>query len=76
MSKAETLRFTGVVKEVLPSTTFRIALDGMDNTSHMIVGHISGKIRKNNITILLGDKVEVEMTPYDLSRGRIVYRFK
>jgi translation initiation factor IF-1 len=72
MSKQDVIRLNGVVKEVLPNTTFRILLEN-DVT---ILGHISGRIRKNNINILLGDKVEVEITPYDLSKGRIVYRFK
>ena len=62
----------GQVIEVLPNTLFRIKLE---NDLH-IMGHISGKMRKNNINILLGDRVEVEMTPYDLSKGRITYRFK
>lgn len=72
MSKAEVLKFTGVITEVLPSAKFRIELEN----GHKILGHVSGKIRKNNINILLGDKVEIEMTPYDLTKGRIVYRFK
>ena len=73
MSKAELLKFTGVVKEVLPSAKFKVELEG---NKHIILGHISGKMRKNNINILLGDKVEVEVTPYDLEKGRIVYRYK
>jgi translation initiation factor IF-1 len=72
MSKEDVIRITGVVKEVLPNTTFRILLEN----GTLVLGHISGKIRKNNINILLGDKVEIELTPYDLTKGRIVYRFK
>lgn len=72
MPKEDTLKFTGMVKEVLPNAVFKIQLEN----NHIILCHISGKIRKNNINVLLGDKVEVEMTPYDLTKGRIIYRFK
>lgn len=72
MSKEDTLKMKGQVIEVLPNTLFRIKLEN----DLQIMGHISGKMRKNNINILLGDRVEVEMTPYDLSKGRITYRFK
>jgi translation initiation factor IF-1 len=73
MSKKEDLiKFEGVVTELLPGGTFRIKL----NNGHEIIGHISGKIRKNRIRILLGDKVEVEMTPYDLTKARITHRYK
>ena len=60
----------GVVKETLPNTVFRVSLE----TGHMITAHISGKMRKNYIRILTGDKVLVEISPYDLSKGRIVFR--
>jgi translation initiation factor IF-1 len=60
----------GVVKETLPNTVFRVELEN----GHMITAHISGKMRKNYIRILTGDKVLVEISPYDLSKGRIVFR--
>ena len=72
MAKEELIEFTGVVKEVLPNAMFRVVLDN----EHEIVAHSAGKVRKNRIRILTGDKVQVEMTPYDLSKGRITYRFK
>jgi translation initiation factor IF-1 len=73
MSKKEDLiEFEGVITELLPGGTFRIVL----NNGHEIIGHISGKIRKNRIRILSGDKVKVEMTPYDLTKGRVVHRYK
>lgn len=72
MAKEELIEFTGVVKEVLPNAMFRVTLDN----DHEIVAHSAGKVRKNRIRILVGDKVQVEMTPYDLSKGRITYRFK
>ena len=61
---------TGKVEEVLPNAMFRVKLEN----EHTILGHISGKMRQNKIQILLGDTVRVEMSPYDLSRGRIAYR--
>ncbi len=60
----------GEVVGALPNTTFRVKLDN----GHIIIAHISGKMRKNYIRILTGDKVKVELTPYDLSKGRITYR--
>jgi translation initiation factor IF-1 len=60
----------GVVSETLPNTTFRVTLDN----GHVVTAHISGKIRKHYIRILTGDRVTVELTPYDLSKGRIVFR--
>jgi translation initiation factor IF-1 len=60
----------GEVVETLPNTTFRVKL----KTGHVVTAHISGKMRKNYIRILTGDQVTVEMTPYDLTKGRIVYR--
>lgn len=72
MAKEELIEFTGVVTEVLPNAMFRVTLDN----EHEIIAHSAGKVRKNRIRILVGDKVQVEMTPYDLSKGRITYRFK
>ena len=72
MAKEELLEFPGVVTELLPNATFRVKLEN----DHVVLGHISGKMRKNYIRILPGDKVTVEMTPYDLSRARIIFRVK
>jgi len=72
MPKEETLDMSGVVIEVLPNTVFRVKLDN----GHVVTAHISGRMRKHYIRILAGDKVTVEMTPYDLTRGRITYREK
>ena len=74
MSKDDVLRFSGVVDEVLPNAMFRVVLDNEQKTR--ITATIGGRLRKNNIRILLGDRVDVEMSPYDLSRGRVVYRAK
>jgi translation initiation factor IF-1 len=70
MSKEDAIQMEGEVVETLPNTTFRVKL----KTGHVVTAHISGKMRKNYIRILTGDQVTVEMTPYDLSKGRIVYR--
>jgi translation initiation factor IF-1 len=70
MPKEDLLTMSGVVVEVLPNTIFRVKLEN----DHVIITHASGKIRKNKIRILKGDKVEVEMTTYDLTKGRIVKR--
>ncbi len=72
MAKEEVLEFEGVVTELLPNATFRVKLDN----GHEILAHTSGRMRKNRIRVLAGDKVLVEMTPYDLTRGRITYRYK
>ena len=72
MSKEEAITMDGVVAETLPNTTFRVKLDN----GHVVTAHISGKMRKNYIRILTGDRVTVELTPYDLSKGRITFRFK
>lgn len=64
------IRQSGEVIEVLPNATFRVELDN----GHIILCHISGKIRMNSIKIIMGDRVEVEMSPYDLTKGRIVFR--
>ena len=70
MAKKTSIEMEGTIVDTLPNTMFRVQLDN----GHVIVAHISGKMRKNYIRILTGDKVKVEMTPYDLSKGRIVYR--
>lgn len=72
MAKEEPLEFEGVVTELLPNATFRVKLDN----GHQIIAHTAGKMRKNRIRVLSGDKVMVEMTPYDLTKGRITFRFK
>lgn len=72
MSKEDLIRLTGVVDELLPSAMFRVILEN----KHQIIATISGRLRQNNIRILAGDSVEIEMSPYDLNRGRIVYRNK
>ncbi|MHB0887780.1 translation initiation factor IF-1 [Acidithiobacillus sp.] len=72
MAKEDTLEMQGEVLENLPSATFRVRLEN----GHVVNAHISGKMRMHYIRILPGDKVTVEMTPYDLSKGRIVYRAK
>lgn len=70
MAKEDYISMEGIVQEVLPNATFRVKLEN----EHVVLGHISGKMRKNRIQILLGDKVKVEMSPYDLNKARIVYR--
>lgn len=70
MAKDEQIEMAGVVVESLPNTTFRVKLEN----GHMVNAHISGKMRKNYIRILTGDNVIVELTPYDLNRGRIIFR--
>ena len=65
------IEMNGVVEECLPAATFKIKLEG----GQLILGHLSGKMRMNRIRLLPGDEVKVEMTPYDLTKGRIVYRF-
>ena len=72
MAKKETIEIEGVVKESLPNAMFRVELPN----GHKVLGHISGKIRVHYIRILPGDRVLIELSPYDLSRGRITYRFK
>ena len=73
MAKEELLEFPGAVSELLPNATFRVILD---ESNLEIIAHTAGKMRKNRIRVLAGDKVLVEMTPYDLTKGRITYRFK
>ena len=70
MAKEDAILMEGKVIETLPNTTFRVEQDN----GHIVTAHISGKMRKHYIRILTGDKVTVELTPYDLSKGRIVYR--
>jgi translation initiation factor IF-1 len=72
MSKADLIELEGVVVEVMPNTLFKVRLEN----GHEIVAHVSGKMRQFNIRILEGDGVTVEMTPYDLTKGRITYRHK
>ena len=72
MVKEEALEFTGTVMELLPNAMFKVKLEN----NHEVLAHTSGKIRKNRIRVLVGDKVDVEMTPYDLTKGRIVFRHK
>ena len=69
MSKEDNIEMQGVVLETLPNTTFRVQLEN----GHVVMAYISGKMRKNYIRILTGDKVTVQMTPYDLTKGRIVF---
>lgn len=72
MPRSDAIRVEGTVREVLPNTMFRVELEN----GHRILCHISGKLRLNFIKILPGDKVAVELSPYDLTKGRIVYRVK
>jgi translation initiation factor IF-1 len=70
MSKEDAIQMEGRVVDTLPNTTFKVQL----SNGHVVIAHISGKMRKNYIRILTGDAVTVELTPYDLTKGRIVYR--
>ena len=70
MSKEDSIEMQGTILETLPNTIFRVELEN----GHVVIAHISGKMRKNYIRILTGDKVTVQLTPYDLSKGRIVFR--
>jgi translation initiation factor IF-1 len=72
MDKEDVLRFDGVVQEQLPNAMFRVELE----SKKQVLAHISGKMRMNYIKIIPGDKVTLEMSPYDLTKGRIVYRYK
>ena len=71
MAKQDFLEFKGKVTELLPNTMFRVTLEN----NHEILAHTAGKLKKNRIRILTGDNVLVEVTPYDLTKGRIIYRF-
>jgi translation initiation factor IF-1 len=72
MAKEDLIEFSGMVMELLPNAMFRVKLDN----DHIVLAHTSGKMRKNRIRVLAGDRVNVEMTPYDLTKGRITFRFK
>ncbi|MDE1548106.1 translation initiation factor IF-1 [Jeotgalibaca caeni] len=72
MAKDDVIEIEGVVAETLPNAMFKVELEN----GHVVLAHVSGKIRMNYIRILPGDKVTVELSPYDLTRGRITYRFK
>jgi len=72
MAKEEVIQMPGEILETLPNATFRVKLEN----GHVVLGHISGKMRMHYIRILPGDKVTVELTPYDLTRGRIIFRAK
>lgn len=72
MAKEDTIEITGVVLESLPNAMFRVELEN----KHQVLAHVSGKMRKNFIRILTGDRVLIELSPYDLTRGRITYRYK
>ena len=71
MSKQEVLEFKGKVMELLPNAMFRVKLEN----EHIVTAHAAGKLRKNRIRVLQGDNVTVEVTPYDLTKGRIIFRF-
>ena len=71
MAKEEAIQVEGVIKETLPNAMFRVKLEN----NHEILAHTAGKLRKNRIRVLAGDNVMVEMTPYDLTKGRITFRF-
>lgn len=72
MAKQEGIKIDGTIVETLPNATFRVELEN----GHVVLAHISGKMRMHFIKILPGDKVTVELSPFDLSRGRIIYRYK
>ncbi len=72
MAKEDVIEFEGIVKETLPNTMFRVELEN----GHIVTAHISGRMRKHYIRILTGDTVTVELTPYDLTKGRITFRKK
>lgn len=72
MPKEEPIKMDGVVVETLPNASFQVKLD----QGHVVLAHISGRMRMNFIKILPGDRVTIELSPYDLSRGRIIYRYK
>ena len=72
MAKQEAIKVDGIISEILPNTNFKVKLEN----GHEILAHISGKMRMHYIRILQGDKVTVELSPYDLTKGRITYRYK
>ena len=71
MAKEDAIRMEGTVEEIMPAAMFRVKLDQIDTT---VIGYLAGRMRTNNIKVLLGDRVELEFSPYDLTRGRIVRR--
>ena len=71
MAKQDIIELKGVIEELLPATTFKVKLE----SGQLIIAHLSGKIRMNKIRMSIGDSVKIEMTPYDLTKGRIMYRF-
>lgn len=71
-TKDDVIRVDGIVRETLPNAMFRVEIEG----GHLVLGHVSGKMRMNYIRILPGDRVALELSPYDLTRGRIVLRYK
>jgi len=71
MAKEDIINMEGRVEEVLPNTMFRVKLDNLEN---LVLAHLSGRMRKNNIKVLLGDRVEIEFSPYDLTKGRVTRR--
>ena len=76
MSKADVIEVEGIVREALPNATFKVEIGSGQGQKHEILAHISGKLRMHFIRILPGDKVTVEMSPYDLTKGRITWRSK
>lgn len=75
MAKDDVIEFDGTVVDTLPNTMFKVQLDGQNGKQGLVIlAHVSGKMRQNNIRILQGDRVKVEMTPYDLTKGRITFR--
>jgi translation initiation factor IF-1 len=72
VAKEDVIKMSGKIEEVLPNAMFRVVLEN----EHKIIATLAGKLRQHNIRILLGDKVDVEMSPYDMNRGRVVYRNK
>jgi translation initiation factor IF-1 len=72
MAKEQSIKVDGVIKDTLPNATFKVELEN----GHQVLAHVSGKMRMHFIKILPGDKVTIELSPYDLTRGRITYRFK
>jgi translation initiation factor IF-1 len=71
MAKEDLVKFDGRINEVLPNGTYKVDVDG-----HIVLAYISGRMRQNRISILMNDRVEIEMSPYDLTKGRITYRYK
>jgi translation initiation factor IF-1 len=73
MAKEETIKTTGIVEDVLPNALFKVKLEEYDS---YVLGHLAGKLRTNRINIVMGDRVDIEITPYDLTKARITYRHK